>query len=507
MLKPLTRPSTLIDCPALKTKTGQMTLSLSYLATIALSVSLMVFFLGCTQATRHTIDRPFIDAPISTDTIFGEATIGDSRSKEAINNIKTPDLPKGQLTLDQCLTLARKVSPSLDSADQAYMGAMWSRWQAITNFLPTGSTSYRVTHSDQPLTGYSGHDRYTWDVSVSQPIFAGGANVARYLLAQLGLAAADIQKIQAREELMLGVKQAFYGILASERALTVAKTSVVNLSSHLNVARNFYEVGMVPQNQVLQAEVELAKAQQEEITQSRNLVVNKARLNILLRQEVDYPIDIHDELLFDPFPLTLEECLNIGLSDNPEIRLGRNQVQSGAKNVDLARSALLPQVSVNWSNSSQGTSAGVRDANEWSMAAVASFNFWEWGRSKADVEISKVNLNQAVNSLTSLEDNTKLEVTSNYQTLLSAGRNISVAAKAVESAAEDLRMVSERYQEQVATTTEVLDAQTRYSEAQYEYYQALYNYNLAWASLERTMGRRVTKAGLAPRESANLPNL
>jgi outer membrane protein TolC len=80
--------------------------------------------------------------------------------------------------------------------------------------------------------------------------------------------------------------------------------------------------------------------------------------------------------------------------------------------------------------------------------------------------------------------------------LLSNDRNISVAQKAVVSAAEDLRMVTERYQEQVATNTEVLDAQTRYSEAQYEYYTALYNYNLSWAAIERTMGRRVTPSGL-----------
>ncbi|MDR1657883.1 MAG: TolC family protein [Deltaproteobacteria bacterium] len=469
-----------------------------------LAGSLWLLMAGCADSVRHTIDRPFIDAPIDVDTIFGEATLGEGRSKEAIANIKNPELPQRTLTLDDCLTLARKVSPAIDSADQAYMGAMWSRWQAITNFLPTASTSYVSNYNDDPVI--RGHDTYAWGVTVSQPIFTGGSNIARYLLSQLGLAAADIQKAQAREELMLGVKQAYFGILASERALTVARATVVNLSSHLNVARNFYDVGMVPQNQVLQAEVELAKAQQTETTQARNLEVNKARLNILLRQPVDYPISIKDELKFDRFPLTLDDCLKTGLADNPEIRLGRNQVDSGAKTVDLAKAALLPKLEFSWSNQNQGYSPSANDSAQWSMAAVASFNFWEWGRSKADLEISKVGLNQAINTLTSLEDNTKLEVTSNYQTLISAGRNISVASKAVQAAAEDLRMVSERYQEQVATNTEVLDAQTRYSEAQYEYYQALYNYNLAWASLERTMGRRVTQGGLAPREPTNLPN-
>jgi outer membrane protein TolC len=271
------------------------------------------------------------------------------------------------------------------------------------------------------------------------------------------------------------------------------------------VARNFFEVGMVPQNQVLAAEVELAKAQQEENTLTRNLIVSKARLNILLRQPVDGPISVEDNLRYSPFPLTLERCAEVGLADNPEIRLGRNQVEQGAKGVDLARSELYPQVSLSWSGSSTGSTARASggwtgDAHSWSIGALASWNFWEWGRSKAGVEKSKVALNQAVNNLTSLEDTTKLDVTSNYQSLISAARNIDVSAKAVTAAAEDLRMVTERYQEQVATSTEVLDAQTRYSEAQNEHYQALYTYNLAWASIERTLGRRVTSAGLMPTE-------
>ncbi|MDR1546564.1 MAG: TolC family protein [Deltaproteobacteria bacterium] len=473
-------------------------------ALLCLGLAVLLAAAGCAEPIRQTIDRPFIAEPVSPETVFGEATLGP----EADGKVKPVSAPadEGPLTLEQSLAMARLVSPSLDTADQGYAGAMWSRWQAITAFLPTASTTYQVVHSDDFRPVDLRHDQWTWQNRVSQPIFSGGRNVANYLLSQLGLAAADIKRAQAREDLLLAVKEAFYGILASEKALKVAKTTVVNLTSHLNVARNFYEVGMAPQNQVLQAEVELAKAQQEEINQSRNLVVNQARLNILLRRPVDHPVKLRDELKHDPFPLTMERCQEVSLRDNPEIRLGLNAVESGAKSVDVARANLYPEVVVSWSNTSTGADAsahgGPTSSSSWNMAAVASFNFWEWGRSKAGVEISKVQLNQAINALTSLEDATKLELTSNYQTLVSAGRNISVAAKAVESAAEDLRMVSERYQEQVATNTEVLDAQTRYSEAQYEYYQSLYNYNLSWAAIERTMGRRVTPAGLAPEERA-----
>jgi outer membrane protein len=476
---------------------SQVTLRSSLISLFALIFLLLAG--GCAEPIRHTIGKPFLAEPPTPETIFGEATLGGNASQEAIKDIKAPSLPHaGALTLDECLTLAQRVSPSLDSAQQGEYGAMWSQWQAVADFLPTGSVSYgTVMHDKSPSAlGDMGRNQYSWQLGISQPIFTGGARLASYYLANLGVAASVIKTTQAREELLLQVKQAYFSILATEKALRVAQTSVVNLSSHLRVAQNFFEVGMVPQNQVLQAEVELAKAQQEQTTQERNLIVNKANLNILLRQPADGPMNIEDNLRYSPFPLTLLRCLELGLDNNPELQLGRNTVESGAKSVDLAKSSLYPQVSLNYSQSSVGNTARAHggwsaDSSSWNVSATANINFWEWGKSMANVEKSKIQLNQAIDSLTLLEDSMKLQITSNYQNLLSAGRNIDTSAKAVVAAAEDLRMVTERYEQQVATTTEVLDAQTRYSEAQYEHFSALYNYNLAWAAIERSLGQRV----------------
>ncbi len=58
----------------------------------------------------------------------------------------------------------------------------------------------------------------------------------------------------------------------------------------------------------------------------------------------------------------------------------------------------------------------------------------------------------------------------------------------MEQAEENYRMNVERYREQVATSTEVTDAETLLTEARNNYYGALYQYNLVWASLERALG-------------------
>ena len=464
---------------------------------------------GCADAARQKISSPLLGSVPEPQTVFGQATLTGAGDPEAPP--APPQVPDRPLTLEECLDMARRVSPGLDSADQAQLGALWARWGAITAFLPTASADYRATraYNGQADTNRALIDphsnRYRWSVEVDQSLFTGGRNTANLLLGQLGVAKAEIERGQARENLNLEVKRVYFGLLAQEKALEVAKTSVVNLKSHLNVAQNFYDVGMAPKNQVLEADVTLAKALQQANDLERDLMVSRAQLNILLRRPVDAPVAVADNLKHNDFPLTLAQCLALGLTDSPELKLGRNQVEASAKRVDVARSDLYPTVGMAYLNTDSGDTPRAHQGgpSDWNVAAVASLNVWEWGRTKAKVEESKVELNRAVNTLTSLEDDTKLAITSNYQRLLSNGLNIKVAAKAVGSAAEDLRMVNERYMEQVATNTEVLDAQTRYSQAQYDYYNALYNYNLAWATLERSLGRSVPVPGLSPGPGAD----
>ena len=65
---------------------------------------------------------------------------------------------------------------------------------------------------------------------------------------------------------------------------------------------------------------------------------------------------------------------------------------------------------------------------------------------------------------------------------------IPAAKKAVEQGEENLRVSNERYNAQVTTSTEVLDAQTLLTQARVNYFSALYDHHLAKAALLRAVG-------------------
>jgi outer membrane protein TolC len=100
---------------------------------------------------------------------------------------------------------------------------------------------------------------------------------------------------------------------------------------------------------------------------------------------------------------------------------------------------------------------------------------------------AKHNMKKAQESQAELLDNIILQVREAFVDIKESEYNIGVTEKAIESAEEDFRINQSRYQAQLSTTTNVLDAQTRLTRARINYFNALYSYRislmrLAWST-------------------------
>jgi outer membrane protein TolC len=69
-------------------------------------------------------------------------------------------------------------------------------------------------------------------------------------------------------------------------------------------------------------------------------------------------------------------------------------------------------------------------------------------------------------------------------------KNIKTAEKALDQARENFRITNLQYQQQAATSTDVLDANSFLTQADTNYYSAVYSYLDANAALERAIGKQ-----------------
>jgi outer membrane protein TolC len=196
-----------------------------------------------------------------------------------------------------------------------------------------------------------------------------------------------------------------------------------------------------------------------------------------------------------PFDKKLDVCLETAKENRLEIEIAERKIEIAKKELELAQKDYFPTVMLEGNIYSLGTDwdvnggAGINDPHRWDIQAIAQWNFWEWGRTHHGVKEKQSRLSQAVNEKTEVQENLILEVKKAYLKTVETEKNIATSEKAIEQARENLRINQERYKEQVATTTEVLDAQTLLSRTMTNYYNALYDFKISKATLFRAMGQ------------------
>ena len=405
------------------------------------------------------------------------------------------------LSLKQSIEMALEHNLDIQVARDEIQAARERQKEARTGFLPSisGRYSYRRL-SEVPYVVFDGsqvdvgdQDQYRLTGTIEQPLFTGFATLSNYQLSKLGLDVAKLQLARTRFDLILQVKEAYFGILSAGKIHEVAEQAVQQLQAQLDVAENFYRVGMSPKVEVLEAEVRLAEAEQQLIRAANDLRLAKARFNTILRRPVDQEVAVVDILSGQPYEKPYEFCLETSLQKRPELMEAGKNVARAEKEITLAKSAYYPNVSLSGNYYRAGDDPAVDgsdfvDRENWDVMAEVTVTFFEWGKTRYATNRKRSRLRQARQALEQIEDAVRLEVKTTYLNLQAAERNIWVAKKSVESAEENFRISKERYRQQVATATEVLDAQTRLTQARTNYTNALVGSNVARARLIRAMG-------------------
>jgi outer membrane protein len=413
------------------------------------------------------------------------------------------------LTLKDTIEMAIDANLNLKQSRKEVEAAEETRKASITRFFPTLSTAYDYTHRNkeltQQLTGIGPapefvvrpDDQYTFVTSFNQPIFNGFSLINQYKVADLGLDAAEFGEKVTRQDVILDAKNAFYSVLKAEKLMVVARQRVIQIAAQKEVAENFYEVGMSPLNDLLEAQASLANARQGFIVAQNNLAIAKSRFNIVLRRPVNAPVEIEDILDYAPLVYDFDYCLKTARENRLEITVADLEVEIAEKEVELARKDYFPSVNLrgNYTRTGDDYKAkggeGISDAVSWEVQAVAEWEFWQWGRTHFGVREKLHRLSQAQYRQSQILDNIELEVKTSFLRTKESEKNIITIEKAIEQAKENFRINQERFKEQVATTTDVLDSQTLLSDTLTNYFNALYDFKISKATLYRSMGQEV----------------
>lgn len=411
-------------------------------------------------------------------------------------------------TLEQTIRQAIKANLGLKSSREDTNAAFFAKLKQRTNFLPTLGATYKYKRNYEERTrtvdgATIPKNKYILTGTFTQPVFTGFSLINKYKIAGFSLDLARLNEKITRQAVVFEANNVYFNLLKAQKLAAIAREAVTQISAHKDVAKDFYEVGMTPLNDLLKAQVELANACQDLIIAQNNMETVKSNFNILLRRHINAPVKLKDTIDYCFFEKKIDFCFDTAEKNRLEIKAAELQVEIAQKELKLGKTDYYPSITLEGNYYKVGTDFdadggdGISDPDSWDITATASWNFWEWGKTGYGVKEKLSALAQARYQQSDTIDNIHLEVKQAYLKTKEAEKNIMAVKKAIEQAKENFRISEERYKEQMDTSTDVLDAQMLLSRTMTNYYNALYDFKISKAYLYWAMGRaEEVEAGL-----------
>lgn len=416
-------------------------------------------------------------------------------------------------SLERAVTRALTANPRMQDVRAVLSGRQASRRQALADFGPVGTVSYVFrrtdsrSHTTQRLVtpqgsftarGTTGHwqNAYTLELQATQPLFTGFRLLSAYQRAALNTAYAAANIRSTELSLINAVQQAFLALLQARANARSEKDAVIRLAAQYKVAQAYYDEGIKAHLDMLQAEADLATAEQRLLAAENAVRIRTAQLNTLLNLPLDQATDYVGELAYIPFTTGLEECLALAYKQRPDLAMGLKSVQMAERNVMIAASPLSPQVQAQATETWKGDRPDLRVKDQSggivpeqrTLTLSASLRAWDWGSTIFATRSARETVSALQADLAKLRLDAGATVKTAYLTMEDAAKRITVARTAVEAAREGYRSAVALYQEQIGTNTEVLNAQSRLSTAETTLTQALADYQSALSDLYAAIG-------------------
>lgn len=320
---------------------------------------------------------------------------------------------------------------------------------------------------------------------VTMPIYSSGKINHAIGSAESNVEAAKQQEATSELNLKMQVADAYIGVLRAKSAVQVAESHVESLRADSKDVQDRFDQGIVANNDVLAATVELANAEQQQVKVNLQLDNAKALYNQLLDRSLTNEVSL-DEHLPDPPAGTLDELTRNALQQRPELTVLNAQINALEQQAESVNATRLPQVNLNGGYQYQQNRYQAHEGL-W----VAGINM-DWklfdgstGHKTDALKSQAMTLKEQRDDLTSVM---ALQVRQAWLAIEETKKRLVTAEKTIALADENLKVATDRYQQGFTIHTEVLAAENARLTSHDNLNNAHYDMALARLRLRHAVG-------------------
>ena len=408
------------------------------------------------------------------------------------------DNPARALTINEAVNDALQYNPRVHQFLELENAAGARADQARAPFWPRLEAGYSYWRGDREPE-LDSRNLSLAETRAGYNLFNGGSDWFRLHEARHRASAANFQRRSIVADLVLETKQAYIEVLRTRRTVETEKASVKLLEQQLHDTQLRLDQGLVARNDLLRVKVELATARQTLSVAEGRHEISRQALAVALGRPISKG-ETFDDLAQEPAqPGSVDELHQEMFVNRSELKFLNSLLAAEMAGRKAVRGDLLPDVDLVLSYDRFGNEAlpetGDSDYDSESTVMVqASWTLFSGFDTRYELVGREHEIRARQKEIKATEDRLTLQLQSALEAFRVSEENLLTAETAVIQAEENYRINENRYQANVATTVDLLDAQEFLTRARNEKVTAQYDLHLSAAAIERVLERGPTLA-------------
>ncbi|MEH2206267.1 MAG: TolC family protein [Nostoc sp.] len=401
------------------------------------------------------------------------------------------------ISLAQALELAKRNNRDLQVAILQLERSRSALRESQAGLFPTLGINSSVTNngngfrnnSSQASTSFNGSAQLNYN------LYTSGNTLATIRAAEEQLRIDELNVESQSLTIRLNATTQYYDLQQADQQVRINRSAVTNAQASLRDTQAREQAGVGTRFDVLQAQVNLANAQQLLTNAISQQQIARRQLATLLSLSQSAEISASDPVqLAGLWQQTVEQSIVQAFQNRPELQQYLAQRNISEQQRRQALSQLGPQVSLAGNyNLLDRYDDGVSLTDGYSVGLQGNLTVFDGGAARARAAQSKANIAIAETQFANQRDQIRFDVEQYYAQLQSNLNNVQTSSVALNQAREALNLARLRFQAGVGTQTEVIDAENDLTRAEGNRVAAILDYNRALANLQRSVTSRASR--------------
>ncbi|WP_297888051.1 TolC family protein [Sulfurihydrogenibium sp.] len=392
------------------------------------------------------------------------------------------------LTLEEAVDKALKNNKELSSYRQQVETAKLQLQADKNLYYPTFYTQIAEKfYNKTPMTvipnfpisfKQSNKNYLSFNVGFNQPIYTGGFTQAKIDISNYNLKANENLYKEKENQVKADVIKAYIDVFITASLIEVYSKELKAVESIYQQAEGFFKEGLITKVDVLQSKVRIAEVKRNLQEAKGNHKIALSKLSQLVGEEVKderfEPVKIEIKELPD-----LDTLVETAYKNRKILDFYKETIKQAEKSAKIEQSAFLPKVFIQGDYIYTNQSPYLDPKGNFMLTVGASVEF-QGIMPYYKVLQAKSNAQKIKYDLQDTKEKIKLEIKTAYENYITARENYKVALESLDYAKEYFEMVKQQYENQLATSTDLLNAESSLTRAleskEINYYNLLKSY-------------------------------